>query len=58
MRGNGHNKFMVIGTHRGLRGTEPIGAGRVAMGGEAGKGVGIGVMEGPERQVRSLGFLL
>lgn len=37
---------------------EPKCAGRAAMGNMVGKRVGIGIMKGPECQIRSLGCLL
>lgn len=53
---------MVTGAQRDVWGTaswlEPRGAGGAAMGREAGNRVGTGIMEGPEYQVSSLGFLL
>ena len=60
-RGCGQGKIMTTGTQRGVWGRaswlEPRGAGRAAVGEEAGNEVDIGIMEGPEYQVRSLGFL-
>lgn len=55
---------MVTGTHRGVWEQqvgcwlEPRCVGRATMGDEAGKRVGIRIMEGPKCQVRSLDFLL